>query len=81
LESEYQNLGSRKLAPAAPLSLDRVAANIPPVRLQQSISKTRLSPFRAMEELMNYVICGLLAWFAIVVVWNMIEFFGGVEIV
>jgi hypothetical protein len=34
-----------------------------------------------MEELMNYVIGGLLAWFAIVVVWNMIEFFGGVEIV
>jgi hypothetical protein len=29
---------------------------------------------------MNYVIWGLLAWFTIVVVWNMIEFFSGVEL-
>ena len=30
---------------------------------------------------MNYVIWGLLAWFTIVVVWNMIEFFGGIDLV
>jgi hypothetical protein len=50
-------------------------------RLQQLISKTRLSPFRATEETMNYMIWGLLAWFTTVVVWNIIEFFSGAELV
>jgi hypothetical protein len=89
LESEYQNLSklktssgrSIKTSSSHPLSWTELAANISPNQVASVDFKGPAHPFGAMGETMNYLIWILLAWFTAMIVWNMIEFFSGVDLV